>query len=44
MDKEKIKDRIYWHELNKNGLRHVSGGDVIVKNIKIQKDKVIAGR
>ncbi len=36
-DKEKIKEKIYWYELNNSGLRKINGGDVKVLNIKIKK-------
>ena len=37
MEKEKIKEKIYWYELNNSGLRKINGGEVIVLNMKIRK-------
>ncbi len=34
---KKIKEDIYWFELNNSGLRKLNGGDVKVLNIKIRK-------
>jgi hypothetical protein len=45
-DKDKLiaslKDQISWYELNMTGLRKINGGDVLVKNLKIdEKFKVV---
>jgi len=39
MEKDKIKEKIYWLELNRNGLQRLNGGDVKVRNIRINKTK-----
>ncbi len=37
MNKEKIKESIYFYELNSSGLRKINGGAVKVVNLKIRK-------
>ena len=40
--RELIKEKILWYELTNSGLRHINGGNVLVKNLRIRKDKAIA--
>jgi len=34
---QKIKEKIYWYELNNSGYRKLNGGDVKVLNLKVRK-------